>query len=407
MNSKNILLSIIILCSSLIFGFSAYAELKNPDLPDRKGVKAGPLIMHAAYKSNVQFDTNVFLQDKNPQFDTITLVNPSVGIELPLGKHRFSADYDIGINFFGHNPHQNYADQRLRTLAEIKLTDYLITIEDTFKDFSSRSGSEDTNRIKQMTNEFKTAIEAKFDQLLFSLGYIFGIQNYKSKEIIYESMTYRDKNRFTNTLEGAVKYKFLPKTYAVVVGSLGVLNYFSNLSSDSFFGEVLGGLEGRPKKDLTIDLKGGLRYQHYYRSDLTSSNDFVGFVANGGINYDITNKDTVSLRLERAIYESTYDNMNYYTVNSITLGYTRQLMKNLTFKVAGGYQFNHYPSATVVDGVTAKRYDNFYFANCSLHYAINKWGAIEVKYEFVDRSSKFSDFDYIDHLVVIQGTVGF
>jgi len=40
----------------------AQAQLESEDLPDRDGIKFGPMIIHAALKSGVTFDTNIDIQ---------------------------------------------------------------------------------------------------------------------------------------------------------------------------------------------------------------------------------------------------------------------------------------------------------------------------------------------------------
>ena len=72
-------------------------ELRNADLPKREGIKVGPMVAHGAMRAAEQLDTNIFLANSDRKFDAITVLSPSVGIELPLRENKISAS---GICFF-------------------------------------------------------------------------------------------------------------------------------------------------------------------------------------------------------------------------------------------------------------------------------------------------------------------
>ncbi len=395
------------LLSFILISGQAFAQLVNEDLPKRRGVKADPLIVHAAQKTSVQFDTNIFLSDKDAKYDMITLVNPSFGLELPIRDHRVSVEYDVGFNFFGKYVHQNYQDHRVRGLVEVNFTNHKLVIENIYKQFSSRAGSEDTNRVRQQNNDLNVILSGEYNRLQYEVEYDMGVEAYISKDLIYQNLAYKDKDRVTNEITGRVKYRFLPKTSVVFEQSLGFLNYYSPLSSSSYYVETMAGLEGKLKEKLLIKLKAGLRYQDYDHADLSTSKDFMGLVVRGGVNYNITERDMLDLSLERGVYESTYDNINYYTLNFIGLQYSHKFTRKLMGILSGAYQFNQYPSQTYMEGLWATRYDHFFRAGCALRYDLKDWIAFEAKYDYNQRESRFSTFDYVDHLFTLSGTVGF
>jgi len=384
-----------------------YAQIKNEYLPDRKGVKAERLIVHTAMNTETIFDANVFLNNKDKKSDEITLLNPSIGLELPMGENLLACEYDAGVNLFSVFPHHNYTDHRVQGLAEINWTDYKITMTDLYRQFSSRASTEDTNRIRQQTNAFRTGISAEFDQLGFDAGYTFGIQDYISKEVLFENMLYRDKNRTTHAIDLTGSYKIFPKTTLLLEEDLGLLNYYSSLSSNSWYTETLAGVRGDITSKITANLKLGLRYQHYEKADLSADKDFAGFVARGGIRYFLTEDNIFDLKLERAIYESTYANMNYYTLNQIGLDYAHFFNRKISSKLYTYYQFNTYPSQSIESGETGTRYDNFIGSGCSLRYDIREWVSIEGMYDFTVRDSRFNVFNYVEHLITLRATVGF
>ena len=394
--------------SLLLAAGPVHAELTNKNLPDREGVKLGHSIFHAAYKQEEQFDSNIFLTDSDTKFDTVTLLNPSFGIDLPLRDNIISADYDCDLNFFGKYQKQDHIDHRGRALAEFNFTDYKFITKDVYRHFTDRSGSENTARVKRQTNEFKTDVSAEFELLGFDVGYINRIEDYLSNEIIYQSLTYEDKSTVMNIVTAQASYRFMPKTLFLLESDLGFVHYYnSSASPDSWYNETVAGIKGEWFKKINVNFYAGFRYQDYDKSDIIDSKDFIGPVLRGGFDYYVTDDDTLGVRLERSIYESTYNNMNYYNVNLLSIDYIHKFSEKLSVTASGLYQINLYPGQSTENGVTAKRYDNFFGGGCGVRYDIRKWLSVEAKYEYKQRLSRFDVFDYIDNLVTLRGTVGF
>ena len=57
----------------------------NKDLPYREGLEFDHFTVHAALKSSVDMETNIFWSDTSEKYDVITNLTPSVGIEIPVG----------------------------------------------------------------------------------------------------------------------------------------------------------------------------------------------------------------------------------------------------------------------------------------------------------------------------------
>jgi len=406
-NMKKILfystLSVIFCCFCSLAG----AQIESGDLPNREGINLGPAKVHAAFKTSVRFDSNIFLTSEDEEFDVITMLNPSVGIELPLREHNLSVEYDTAINLFGKNTDQNYVNHRVRGLAEFDFTHFRISVSDMYRYFSDRAGSEDTNRIKRQNNRLRFGIDHEFDQLGYDLGYTFELEDYISKKVIVGDLTYEDKDRLLNIFDAQLSYRFMPKTKALLETYLGFVSYDSSMSSDSWYIETLVGLEGELTSKIDVNFKGGIRHQDYDKADFSASNDFTNFVARGGVRYNMTKDDIIDLNFERSINESTFDRMNYYTMDYVGAEYTHMFTKKISGRVFGGYQWNRYPSEATVSGVTKKRQDHFFSTGTLLRYDIRKWLSIEAKYEYKHRDSNFSAYDFDQHLTTLNGTVGF
>jgi hypothetical protein len=266
--------------------------------------------------------------------------------------------------------------------------------------------------VKRQNNYARAGIAATgFDQLAFDLGYTFGVEDFIANNTLYTSaagnLTYHDKDRLINVADLRISYDILPKTTLFVESYIGWITYDSAKSSDSWYTETVIGVHGELSEKLSSDIQAGFRYQSYKDSTLTDSSNFTGAVVSGTLTYKRTEKDEFNLRLERSIYESTFLNMNYYNVNHAGLDYTHFFTKKVSANGFAYYQLNLYPSSATVDGVTAKRYDHLFGGGVGARYDMKKWTSCGVNYEFRQRISKFPTYDYVDHILMIRGTIGF
>jgi len=389
------------------------SKLGSYDLPNRDGIKidAIPLTVHTAFKTQVEFDTNIFLENSSEDFDVITILTPSAGLELKLGDNDLSIDYETKINLYAKYNDHSYVDQRLRGLIEINLTDFKISLADVYRYFSDRTGSEDVNHVQRQNNYLRSGISAQFEQLGFDVGYTLGLEDYRSDDTIFASggtvIRYKDKDRVLNVFDAEISYKFLPKTSFLLEAYAGFSDYPSSLGVDSFFTETMVGLLGELQEDFSTNIKAGFRYQDYADSTLLDSDNYIGPVVSGGFTYKATEDDIINVILERNIFESTFNELNYYNVNHAGADYTHFFNDKLSGSLFGWYQLNLYPSSSTVGGVTEKRYDQIFGGGTKFRYDMQKWAAFEVSYEYKQRKSIFETFDYTDNLVTISATVGF
>lgn len=390
------------------------AELTNPDLPNREGIKIGDsnMLLHSAFRTKEMLDTNIYLDNTDRKFDSITAMAGQVGFEIPFGDNSFSADYVIEQFLYGTYHEENHTDHRVRGLLEFNLTDYVVTVKDNFNRFTNRASNEDSVRLKQENNEFRAGVEAHFERLGFDVGYNNLITYYDSNDAsditAGQMTTYRDKSYMTNLIDMTVSYKFMPKTYFLFENDLGFIDYYnSSLPPNSYFDETLVGVKGQWFSKSNINLKAGFRYQSYDKSDIYADKDYVGAVIRGGFDYTPTDRDIVVISLERSVRESTYANMNYYNLNMAGFTYRHNFNDKLSFNLSGVYQLNLYPSESTENGETAKRNDNYYIAGAGIRYDMRKWISFEARYDFTNKTSTFDIFDYVDNVASIRGTVGF
>ena len=396
----------------LLFFFTntSYGQLTNIDLPDRTGVKVlKNATLHGAFKTAESIDTNIFLDNTDRRVDSVTVLSPSGGFEIPSHNSNISADYLADIYLYGVNHTEDHVDQRLRGLAEMDfLNFYKVTATDTFRIFTDRAANENSLRLQQKINDARIGVSGAFNRLNLDVGYTNSLEIYDSMDPFLGVLTYEDKDRDSNIIDTTVSYRFWPKTYALMENDLGFIHYYNTSQvPGSYYDEVLFGFKGEWFARANINFRAGFKYQEYESSSIISDKAYIGPVMRGGFDYAPTPNDALAFELDREIYESTYSTMNYYTANLVGFAWQHNFTKKLYSNVSASYQLHLYPSETTENGETAKRYDNYYSAGASLKYDIRKWVSVEAKYQYVNRDSRFDLFNYVDNIMTISGTIGF
>ena len=411
MKSRQTVNSVFLLIVSLFFLFVGvvYAELDNVDLPDREGVKIlNKSKLHAAFKADEMIDTNIYLQNTDRFIDSITILSPSLGVDIPLHNANISADYQADIYEYGVHHTEDHTDQTLRGLAELYLSEYKVVVNEVMKIFTDRAANEDSLRLRQQTNNIRAGVSREFNRLILDVGYTNRLETYQSDDAFYQTLTYRDKDRDMNIIDTTVSYRFWPKTVALLENNLGFIRYYNSSEvPGSYFDEALFGFKGEWFSRANINFRAGFRFQQYDKSDMLNDKSYIGAVMKGGFDYSPTDNDIVIFEFDREIYESTYNNMNYYVSNLIGFNWRHNFTRKVSANVSGSYQLHLYPSVSTENNETAKRYDNYYLASVGLRYDLRKWVSLEAKYEYVNRISRFDIFDYVDNVVSASCTVGF
>jgi len=391
----------------------ADAQILSLDLPNREGVEVGNIIVHSAFQTGVDFESNIFLSEQSEEDDIITYYRPSFGIEVPMQDNRLSLEYDANVAEFSDNIEQSHIDHRMRGLAEIFWTDYEIKISDVYQRYTTRAGSDETglpsSRQRKWHNTIMASIATELDQLEYKLTYINEMDKYLQKnKPLFGPMNYDDKNYTLNALDTEVGYRFQPKTTFLFNLVGGLINYYSSpLVPDSYYIEGLFGIKGEWFGKLTFNVRGGFKYQEYDGSTFMYDDNYMNFEARGGIDYAASEDDTVRLTFIRTNRDSIHQDMNYYTMDFVAFDYVHDFTDKITSDVYFSWQRNQYPTETLVDGDLAERRDDIYAVGAMLRYDVRDWLSLQVGHEFRKKDSKFRRYNYDDHVTSIRATVGF
>ena len=375
-----------------------------------KGLKIGDkFTLRPMSRVQEQCDSNVFLTKDNKKADWATTFDVGGEAEMKMDKLHLLAGYVFDMNRYAIYSNQDSYNHTAIAKADYEFTNFDVVVDNKFKKFSDISGTEVTVRIPRIKNVLSADVmSTNLGKVRFDSGYDYIIEDYLSNYPLIlngQNLTYREvESRRENVFREEFTHETFPKTSLLAEVDGGFIDYNNNYRPNSYFVQGLTGLKGEVLKDAVATLKVGYRFQDYNQSGYK---DFSNVVLVGDIAKKFGAKNTVTLSGERSVQESTYANMNYFVLNDVGLGYVYQYNDKLSLHLGGSFQRNQYPTETTENGLTAKRYDDFYVGACGLRYDIRQWLSAAVSYQFTKRQSKFDTFDYIDNLFSWSAAVQF
>lgn len=363
-----------------------------------EGFKIWDLVtLHPMFRIQGQYDSNIYLEPRDEKDDWLTSLDLGAEAEMKTGDVLFKGGYVFNMNLFADHDEENNFNHTAIGKVDWKLNDYEVIVQDMYKRFSNRAGTEDTTRVSRQKNILSADLLYEFNRLSFDSGYDFIIEDYLSDEFISGATSYSDaEDRMEHVFREEMSYKILPKTSVLGEADFGIIDYDGSLNSDSYFIQALGGLKGEVLKETVASIKAGFRFQDYDRS---GDEDYASFVSRSNVTKKFGVKNTVTLTTERSVNESTYSDVNYYILHHVGLGYIHQFNDKISSHWALAYQHNRYPKQTTEEGYTAHRYDNIYRGAVGLRYDLRDWLSAATAYQYTERESRFGEFDYQDHLL--------
>jgi hypothetical protein len=361
-------------------------------------IRIGNLEINPFVSLEQKYDDNIFLEPKGQEdSDWITTTILGLGLKMPLVPGReedFILKLKYGVNFikFSDYAKQDRFDHNVSAIADLKFAnDFTLKIEDQFQKTADPPNSELTALEKRWRNIGNLVFGYTREKIGFDLGY----NNIRDD---YSSLNNLDKNEYVGTATGY--YQLFPKTSIFGEFNYGKIEYDNNsTNSDSDYQQYRLGVKGDIAPKLSGVAKAGYKATSY---DVTSKKNFKGFSAYLNLIYNLSERTTLNAFIERSSEESSYATNNYFEYNKIGLKVDHELLAKLFLVGTGGFQLNKYPEETTESAVTEKRQDKIWDGTIGLRYELKEWVNIETNYEFKERDSEFSTYDYKDNRYTVK-----
>ena len=351
-----------------------------------------------------QYDDNVYLTDTDRREDWITTVSPAVVIEPHLAKHKAMIDYRGAFKFFSTYKQENNYNHISNAAVELLFNKIRFKLDNMFHYFSDRLGAEDVDRIPRTQDYAGGAITFDLNKMDLSLGFKYKFEGYRSDRPIGafrgRALTYEDlvRNEYEGEVEGA--FKLWPKTMLLFSGDYGTIRHKTGRKSDSCYFDALTGLRGELTAKSVVEAKVGYRQQNYE----DPSEIFRSVFFKGGLIENFTSRDVLRLDFLRTTNDTIYRNNAYFVSTFFAAAFKHGFTDRFFGDVDVTFQRDNYPTETTEATETAKRKDDIWTGGIGVSYELVEWFAADLRYEYKNRSSKFSTFDYTDNTVSVGVT---
>jgi len=350
----------------------------------------GAVKVDSFFKTQEQWDSNVFYDHDDPQHDFITILTPGIAGEYGFGvgkKHKIWTKYLCEMGIFGKYDEQNYGNHDAQGGIFLDMDKYTVDVNNRFQFTSDRAGTEFENRTLRKIDTLNAVVGWNFNKFSFDTGYQFYIVNFLSDVL-------DGFNRYENTGFITGYIEIAPKTKGLLEFTYTNLQYpdASGRNGNAYRG--MAGVKGDITAKLTGIAKAGYKYKAYENSTME---DYSNAAAEIALVYAINDKMDTTFSYTREPFESTYSNNNYYIGDHFLGAYNYRFGNGFLFKTEGMYFHNDYPN--VGSGETKKRRDDEWAVGPRLEYAWKEWIVVGIEYKFHQRHSTITLRTYDENVV--------
>lgn len=352
-----------------------------------KGLKIGPALLKPSVQYNSTWDGNIFLEENARKSDYINYFEAGVDAELPLqgGQHLLTAGYEHDFEWFNRFPDQDHNDYHINGALQLNYVPFTLNVDHLFSHTVDRADTEFTNRVGRIENTSHGLLEIPFARFFLESEAFNLLVNY----ILPENSVF-DHDDFM--FYQRVGYDVGPQTQLLAEYGHKAIDYYKVTDRDGRAEQVALGLRGNLGARMVYQAWGGAQFRIY---DESTRPDFNGFIARGALQYDISDKSSLILKVDRSPQESTFDGQSYYVRDRGELQWRQQVRERLFFTTRGIVNHNAYSRITVRGGDEETRRDWVHEETVGLEYLMpNELVTFFAEYKFRARESNTQPLDY-------------
>ena len=355
----------------------------------------GTMEIHPFASVEQKYDDNIFLEPKGSEDgDLITIATLGFDVKKPLVVGReddfmLEGGYRAEVVNFWDSTESSRVDHMAHVLTDLNFAnDFGLKISEQYEKTADPPNSERTALQKRYRNLIRVLLSYEGKETGFDVGY----ENVRDG---YNNLTNLDRYESIVSMTGS--YQIFPKTSIFGEFDYGLIDYdIQTTNSDSSYRQWMAGLRGEIAPKLTGTVKTGYRSSDY---EQRSKSDFQGLTFYGDLLYDIQERTQLLFTFQGGPVESSYGSNSFYKNNTVGFILSHELRPKLSMEFEASYEHNKYPDATTEGTITSKRKDHIYKAGLDFTYEMKDGIQIAVGYEYKQRASGFSNYDYKDNRV--------
>lgn len=402
-------------------GTAAESEEAGAISSDIFGGKGG--YIHPSLSITELYSDNVFNDSSNEIDDYATVLSPAIWLAIPGTRQQIleidsssvtpgGLDYDIDYSEYSRR-FQSYilaAADFLRYSDHSRGDTEDYWVEGFFQYRLARHLTlELIDQFAASHDEWRSGTSTELDEYknnLFTVRAIFDLSekiriraDYANFNVDYDDSRNNDRDRVDNSFSGYVFFKIRPRYSIFAEYEYIDVEYDVAAGRDNESHRFYGGLDWLISAKSNGRLQAGYTTKEFKDPSLEDNN---GFVLRGRLNHRFTSKTSLQLAAYRQIRESYVGNLNDMTTDQISARYVQRITNKITANLELSYTKDDYDGLLTIGSETKEREDTFYNAAPSIEYLFRKWLSAEVAYEYTERDSNFTGFDYRTNTFLIR-----
>ena len=354
---------------------------------DPLGIRYEGFYFYPKWTQTEQFDDNIFATPSGGKSDLISIFSPSFQVRSDFNQHAVSFGARADLGRYMISPSEDYDDWSLFGDSRIDVTrDAGLVGSITFAHRHEDRGSPDDVNGKNPTTFYALAptIGGYWQLNRFSIRTQLGVTRYDYNNVessTGQTLIQDDRDRAEYDVATRFGYEIQPGYEAFVSGSYNNRVYNQKVDLDGFRRSNHGWeVDAGTALNLTDIIFGNVfagYYQQYYQDSRFATTTGVSFGAD--MTWNVTKLTTIKALIERRTEETTQAAASGYNSMNFGASVDHELLRNVILSAAGSYQQNDYKGIT--------RTDKLYRADVGGKYLINRYAALGLAYNFLDRSS--------------------
>jgi len=368
---------------------------------DALGIRYEGFYFYPKWTQTEMFDDNIFAQPTGGDADLISIFSPGFQVRSDFNQHavNFGARADIGKYMI--SPSENYDDWSLFGDGRIDVTrDAGLIGSLTFAHRHEDRGSPDNvNGINPTTfYALSPSIGGYWQLNRFSIRTELGLTRYdfnNAEASNGQTIIQNDRDRTEYSAGMRFGYEIIPNYEAFINGSYNDRVYNDKVDQTGFRRSSHGWeIDAGTAINLTDLIFGNVYagyYEQYYQDSRFSTSNGPSFGAD--LTWNVTKLTTIKALAERRTEETTQVGASSYNSYNVGLSVDHELLRNVILSAAGSYQHNDYNDLN--------RTDKLYRADAGAKYLINRYAAVGLAYNFLNRNSNLPGEDFTINQVLL------
>lgn len=397
---KYLISPLTLICSASVWGADVERGIGVSERTNRDytpvGIRAGSFMINPVFESQNEYKDNIYSQQDSPQDDFIFHLQPGLSVKSDWNRHALEAHIDTDIQIYASHGSED------KEIYDFDVNGRLDVLKNSFATakfyyanrYEDRASPDSPfNALQPVQYDITGGVvgyEHKINRLRFNV--LQDIQHLDFNNGITRSSNFinnDDRDRQISTSTAYIGYEIMPAYEAFVRGSYNVIEYDrqfddNGLQRSSYGYETVAGVALDFTGKLVGDAYIGYTRQTYDDARLKTISALTGGM---GLRWMATGLTTVSVRVDRAINETTQGLSSGYLSTASRLSIDHELLRNVLLNASGGYVFNDYQGGL-------GRQEDTYHAGLSAKYLLNRNFFLRTGYSFRTRSTNLSNSDF-------------